>query len=83
MNEPSQGHLVTVPVKALHTQLTHTSFICSHLKKKNKKQNLLTGSSGQTQIPNGDKREKMRQRDGKKKKRKIKARENFQSTDVS
>ncbi len=36
MNEPSQGHLVTVPIEALHTQLAHTSFICSHLKKKTK-----------------------------------------------
>lgn len=27
MKEPTQGLLVTVPAEALHTELTHTSFI--------------------------------------------------------
>lgn len=27
MNEPTEGHLVTLPVEALHQQLTHFSFI--------------------------------------------------------
>lgn len=40
MNEPTQGHLVTVPVEALHAQHTHTSFI-SWCEKKNKKLKLV------------------------------------------
>ena len=43
MNEPTQGHLVTVPIEVLHTQLTRIYFIFKYkLNKKCKLVDLLT-----------------------------------------